>query len=220
MKELMGILLTFGFLGAMSVQPLAAAPDGDAEARYQAMLAAAKADPTTADYRALRFAYADRPAFSPTGTDGARSAMKIARAARNWQGLLDAASRTLQVDWVDGAAHLDIAAAYAELGRPDDSDRERQIGVAIFQSMMQDGDGRSSKHAFVVVSIAEEYELIEALGRRLAGTQALVCTRDHSYDTIETTGRHGGDKVRMWFQIDRVAEARILQPDSADRPGP
>jgi hypothetical protein len=37
-----------------------AADAQDAEAKYQALLAAAKADPAAADWQALRFAYADR----------------------------------------------------------------------------------------------------------------------------------------------------------------
>ena len=40
------------------------ATDGqEAEARYQRMLAAAKANPAATDWQALRFAYADRASF-------------------------------------------------------------------------------------------------------------------------------------------------------------
>src|SRR5262249_57195281 len=121
-----------------------AADAQDAEAKYQTMLAAAKANPAATDWQALRSAYADRPSFSPYGEDGAdRKTMRAARATHDWPGLLDAASKVIDVKYIDGEAHLAAAVAYGMLGKSGDSEREMAIAVAIFKSMMGDGDGKS-----------------------------------------------------------------------------
>jgi tetratricopeptide (TPR) repeat protein len=208
MKQLMLTLLAAAIL-----QPVAAwADDGqDAEVKYQAMLAAAKADPAATDWQALRFAYADRPSFSLFAANDGRKAIHEARAAHDWQSLLAAANKALDVVYVDGEAHMEAAVAYDQLGKPDDAKREQMIAVGIFKSMMPNGDGQSREHAFVVISITEEYELMAATRRRRVGSQALIHDAGHSYDMIEAVGPDG-EKIALYFQIDHVvaAEAHML----------
>lgn len=85
--------------------------------------------------------------------------------------------------------------------------------------MVAGGDGRSHEHAFVVISVAKESEMLAALRWHRSGSQALITGKDHSYDTIE--GEDGnGKKATFWFQIDRVlaAEARMIYPSGAAPP--
>jgi len=206
--------LMFALLAAAILLPVAvrAADDApDAEAKYQALLAAAKASPAATDWQALRFAYADRPSFSLFAVNDGRKAILEARAAHDWQRLLAAADKVFDINYADGEAHRAAAVAYDQLGKPDDARREQAIAVAIFRSMMPNGDGKSREHAFVVISITEEYELMAATLRRRVGTQALIHDAGHSYDTIEAAGQDG-EKVTLYFEIDRVvaAEARML----------
>jgi hypothetical protein len=210
MKRRMLALLAAVVAVALLHPAAAQAEDGRAEAKYQAVLAAAKADPAATDWQALRFAYADRPSFSLFAADMGRKAINAALAADDWQGVLAAADKLLDVDYVDGEAHMASAIAHEHLGKPDDAKRERAIAVAIFKSIMLNGDGRSREHAFVVISVAEEYELMRARQRRVVH-QSLVKAADHSYDVLEATGRDG-DNVTFYFQIDRVmaAETRML----------
>src|SRR5262249_32126913 len=135
-----------------------AAEAPDAEAKYQSMLAAAKANPATTDWQALRFAHADRPSFSLFAANDGRRAIHAAQTAGDWQEVLAAADKVLDVDYIDGEAHLAAAVAYSRLGKSDDAKREQTIAVAIFKSMMPNGDGKSREHAFVVISVSEEYE--------------------------------------------------------------
>ena len=207
MKRLVLVLLAVAMLQMVAAP---AADAQDAEAKYQAMLAAAKADPAGTDWQALRFAYADRPSFSPYGGDGGLKAMRAARAAHDWQGLLDAANKVLDVSYVDGEAHLAAGAAYYMLGKSAEAEREQTIAVAIFKSMMRNGDGKSPEQAFVVISVLEEYQLMAARRRRVVG-QRLVNVAGHAYDVIDAT-EPDGDTVTFYFQIDRVlaAQARSL----------
>jgi hypothetical protein len=211
MLALLGVAHAVAFL-----HPAAQAEDGqDAEAKYQAMLAAAKADPESTDWPALRFAYADRPSFLPTVANEGRKAMHAALAASDWQGLLAAANKLIDIDFVDGEAHMAAGTAYGKLGgQPDDEKREHAIAAHLFRSIRPNGNGKSFEQAFVVIGVAEEYEaVVSVLGRRMVH-QSLVSGPDHlGYDVLETTGRDG-DKVTYYFQIGRVlaAESRMLRP--------
>jgi hypothetical protein len=207
MKRLVLTLVAVALLHS----PVARADDGkDAEAKYLAMLTAAKANPAATDWQALRFAYADRPSFSLFAVNDGLKAIGEARTARDWQGLLVATGKVLDINYADGEAHVAAAVAYDVLGKSDDAKRERTIGVAIFKSMMLNGDGKTPEQAFVVISVAEEYELMRARQRRVV-PQNLVSQAAHSYDVLETTGRDG-DSVAFYFQIDRImaAEASVL----------
>lgn len=207
-----------GALAAVALCPLAAsaADDPDPEARYQAMLAAAKANPAATDWQALRFAFAERPANSPLIARAGLTAITAAEKASDWPALLDAAEKYLDVNWVDGRAHRAAGMAYAEMGRIKDSFREVDISGAIFESMVADGNGLSQEHAIAVISVVEEYELLAAMNWHRSGSQALLQSNDHFYDTIEAEDGNGR-KATFWFQIDRViaAEARVLSPDGA-----
>src|SRR5262245_57597854 len=167
--------LVLALLTAAALQVTAAQTSGaqDAEAKYQALLAMAKADPAAVDWQALRFAFADRPSFSPYGDAMDRTAIRAAKAAGDWEGLLAAANKVLGVNYVDAEAHVAAAVAYGKLGRHDEGKRAHAISVAIIKSIMQGRDGKSPEQAFVVISVAEEYALLSALRYRRE-MQALV----------------------------------------------
>ena len=71
-------------LGRRDLQLVAArtAEAPDAEAKYQAMLAAAKAAPAATDWQALRFAHADQPSFSLFAANDGRRAIDAAHTGR------------------------------------------------------------------------------------------------------------------------------------------
>jgi hypothetical protein len=209
MKRLMLALLAATVLLSAAVQ---AADRPDAEAKYQAMLAAAKANPAATDWQALRFAYANRPSFSLFVANEGRKAMHAALAASDWQGLLDAANKLIDIDYVDGEAHMAAGTAYGKLGgHPDEEKREHAIATGLFRSMRPNGNGKSREGAFVVISVAEEYELVVSVLKRRVTEQRLVSAAGHVYDELDTAGKEG-DKVTYYFQIDCVnaAEARML----------
>jgi hypothetical protein len=147
MKRLMAALLTVAILSPAAVAA-EDAPDAEAEAKYQAMLTAAKADPAATDWQALRFAYADRPSFSLFAVSAGLKAIHEARAAHDWPGLVAAADKVFEINYADGEAHRAASVAYYMLGKSDDAEREKAIAVAIFKSMMRNGDGKSREHAF------------------------------------------------------------------------
>lgn len=184
---------------------VAQAASDSADARYQTMVTAAKADPKAADWQALRFAFADRPAFMELNVslNDTRKKMLAARRSRDFKEVLAQANAIIDQDYVDGQAHLLAGVAMAALQQPDAS-REQSTAVAIFKSI-QTGDGLTPATAFTVISVSEEYELMFARQRRVT-RQSLQNINGHAYDVLDTTGRNG-DAVTFYFLIDRVMAA-------------
>jgi hypothetical protein len=179
------------------------APPADPAARYQALLAQAKAGPAPADWQALRFAFADTPDFDAVdrGLTPARGKMLQARRADDFPTVLAQAKLVLDKDYVDGLGHLMAAVSYRELKQEPDAQREEAIAIAIFKSM-QTGDGLTPATAFTVISVGEEYALMYARERRVTA-QRLINQDGHVYDLLDTVGAKG-DAAAFYFQIDRI----------------
>ena len=205
MRALILILL----LAVIGARPALAA-DADPEARYQAMVTAAKADSQSVDWQALRFAYADRPGFNAygDGQDLTRKQMRAAMAANDFVGALTQAQLICDQDYVDAEAHLIEALAYIKMGQAAAARRERDIGEGLLRSI-QTGDGLTAKTAFTVINVPEEYSLVSEFGRRVT-RQSLVRQDGHSYDVLETVDQKG-DARAFYFLIDRVMAAEIKQ---------
>jgi hypothetical protein len=187
---------------ALAAGPARAAGE-DAEARYQALVAKAKTGDAPVDWAELRFAYADRP-NAPVVSEEVRAAMRAAVGRKDYDEALYRASVLLQADYVDAEAHLGAAAAYRGLGKAAEADRERSIAQGIFKSMMT-GDGLTSASAYTVVSVAEEYQLMAVLGRKVTG-QSTMQAGGHGYDVLTVVGENG-EAAAYYFQIDRVLQA-------------
>ena len=84
------------------------AAEPDPEARFQALLASARAGGQAVDWQALRFAYADRPTFSVfgDGLDAVRKGMRTALGAKDYTGAIGLAQQIIDQDFVDAEAHL------------------------------------------------------------------------------------------------------------------
>ncbi|MGZ3304682.1 MAG: hypothetical protein ACXU8U_02375, partial [Asticcacaulis sp.] len=140
-------------MGLLSAHPVAAG-DVDPEARYHALVAAAKAkpDPSKVNWQELRFAAAERPSFSFDWNDDDRKALFRTFALRDPGATKAAAERVLEKNYVDGMAHRALGAAEIKLGKTEEGQRELSIAEGIFQSI-RTGDGLSFEHAFTVIAI-------------------------------------------------------------------
>jgi hypothetical protein len=194
--------------GALSAHAATLSP----EARYQALLAAAKAGKPV-DWRALRYAYADRPSFNVLGDglDPVRKQMFSAMQAMDYAGAIAAAQQVIDKDFVDADAHLIIFLSDVKLGQGEKGFRDRDVGLGLIVSM-QTGDGKTPATALTVIDVAEEYTYLRALGLQPNG-QSLVHDGGHSYDVINVTDQ-SGQAQSVYFLIDRVVadEAKALAP--------
>ncbi len=203
--------IAFVFTAALALAPASYAADTAAEAHYRDLLQQAKSGGPV-DWQALRFAYADRPAFTPDSDDPDRAAMMKALGRHDWQASLDAANKVFEHNYVDGIAHRVAGIADRRLGRESEAANEMAKADGIFASIKAGQDGQSFEHAFVVIAVSEEYDVMLDMNVR-PGNQSLNHHGDHTYDVIETTDA-AGKAATYYFQIDRVwaAEQRMFSP--------
>jgi hypothetical protein len=83
----------------------------------------------------------------------------------------------------------------------------------LVRSIIGTNDGKSPEHSFNVITIREEYSVMQTLGFRPRGGQSLIAQGDHSYDVWEGTDRNGATQS-LYFQVDRVlaAETKLFSP--------
>jgi Domain of unknown function (DUF4919) len=203
MRKALAALL---FLAALAPAAPAAAFDGASEARYQSLLATAKAGGPGTDWGALRMAYADSAEFDLTGgrTDAARKAMFDALNAGDAKAALDQARLILAQDYVDIDAHVVADWAEEKLGDAAGAKREHEIVVGLLRSI-RTGDGSSPAKAFTPISVGEEYAVMRAFDMKVSD-QALIQAAGHSYDKLDVTDSDG-KTLSLYFLIDRIIAA-------------
>ena len=197
----------------------AAAPAQDPEARYQALLTAAKANAPNVDWAELRLAYASRPGFQVISQSAARTQMLQAANASNCKDALPSARAVMAEDYVDADAHMVAAFCEDAAGDAAASKLDRDIGVGLIRSI-ETGDGLSAATAFTPITVDEEYALMRALGQTVQ-SQDLVRQGGHAYDVLSTLDEKG-QRGAYWFVIDRVlaAESAALAPGAVSEGGP
>jgi hypothetical protein len=191
----------------------------DAEGRYQALLAEAKANAPNVDWASLRLAYAQRPGFQVFAQSAARRQMLQAANASNCKDALPSAEAVIAEDYVDVDAHFVAAFCEDAAGDAAAAKLDRDIAVGLVKSI-QTGDGLTPDAAFTPITVDEEYAVMRALGLKVE-SQALVQQGGHSYDVLHTLNEKG-ERGASWFLIDGVlaAEAKALTPGAVSEGGP
>jgi hypothetical protein len=193
-------------LALAPTRPAAAAFDADSEARYQSLLAAAKAGDPAIDWGALRLAYSDSAEFDLTGsrTDEARTAMFQALNAGDYKAALAQAGKIIDQDYVDIDAHVISDLADQQLGDAAAAKRQHDIVLGLLRSV-RTGDGSTPAKAFTAISVGEEYAVMRAFAMKVT-SQALIQDGGHSYDQLSVTDADGKPQS-FYFLIDRIIAA-------------
>ncbi|HEY1750928.1 MAG TPA: DUF4919 domain-containing protein [Caulobacteraceae bacterium] len=219
MRALLAVTLALGVCAAARAQPIATAPQAEPEARYQALLASAKASAPNADWQALRIAYASRPGFRIFSQSDARRQMLEAAGKSDCAVALPAAKAAIEEAYVDIDAHMIAAFCEENAGQADAARLDRDVGAGLVASI-ETGDGLTPATAFTPIDVDEEYAVMRALGRKVTD-QSLIHEGGHAYDALRTVNAKG-EVATYYFLIDRVlaAEAAALKPGSVSEGGP
>jgi len=181
----------------------AGAPAG-ALGAYESLVARVKAGDGAVGYRALRDAYAESPLYRPYGgdSDEAKRAMHDAFNAQDCAKVLTAAAKVLDAAFIDIEAHLLSGRCFEIKGDDAKAKFHRTIAKGLMDSIVASGDGKSTKTAFVVVTIDEEYAVLSALRWRLV-MQSLIDEDGHAFDRMEVKSVSSSETATLFFQIDR-----------------
>jgi hypothetical protein len=162
---------------------------------------------SSANWAEVRDGYFSSPQFDVFGDKilADTKAMRDAVSAGNFQGALDKAGAILHQHYAEIEANQVCMIAYQQLGKPGLARRHGEIWIGLFRSIVGANDGRSPEHAFNVITVREEYSVLQTLGFRVQG-QSLIAIAGHSYDVFDGTDRNGAPQ-KVYFQVDRVLAA-------------
>jgi hypothetical protein len=128
---------------------------------------------------------------------------------------LDTANGFIAQDFVDIRSHFSAAAAYKALGHDAEFQKELLIAKGLMQSILDSGDGKSQKTAYVVINTSEEYAVLEFLGIRATG-QSLILGHTNqtsggpAYDVLHAT--QNGQNMDIYFDIAKFYGKEAQKP--------
>lgn len=178
-------------------------------------------NPETADFRALRQAYAESPEHDPYAQKGelpsALARLREAIAGDDDRRIAAEAEAVLALNPTFLRAHLAASAAYDRLGDTARAEQHRRFVQGWLDALATGGDGQSTETAFPVLSLDEEYALLQVSGwepisRRVTGENG------HVFDIFEARRLTDGLLAVVCFNVDLIVrsiqEGRgVLPPD-------
>ena len=109
------------------------------------------------------------------------------------------AKKMLSLDYTDMEAHKILQQAYKLLGDAANQKKYHDIEFGLLNSIVKNGDGKTSKTAWPVIQVTEEYFILEMLGAKLLN-QSL--DSDGPCDRMEVETENG--KKVYYFEISKV----------------
>ena len=167
------------------------------------LLQRAKNGDATLDFTELRFAYAETKEYNPYhSARDERQKMFAALNANQYEQARDIAEAILAQNFLDLNGQFGAYVSYRELGNSQKATLHKFLFEGLVHSVEKSGDGKSPETAFVVISVDEEYVLLNWLGLRASG-QSLVNQNGHSYDLMKAVNTRTNETVSYYFNIDK-----------------
>jgi hypothetical protein len=181
---------------------------------YEQMVESVKSGDPNINFAALRFAFLESSSEHKEGFFNSRLLNGLNQ-QKDYQKLLDTANGFITQDFVDIRSHFSAAAAYKALGHDAEFQKELVIAKGLMQSILDSGDGKSQKTAYVVINTSEEYAVLEFLGIRSTG-QSLILGHTNqtsggpAFDVLHTT--QNGQNMDIYFDIAKFYGKEHQQP--------
>lgn len=113
---------------------------------------------------------------------------------------LEATGKILEEDQADIRAHMLRAVVLRRSGKAAEANYQREIAIALIESIVQGGDGRGFDSAWTVFREKEEYEVLKSEGYLLE-SQSLVRHGDRTFDVLRAHKAEGGEKLEAYFDV-------------------
>jgi Domain of unknown function (DUF4919) len=113
---------------------------------------------------------------------------------------LEATGKILEDDQADIRAHMLRAVVLRQAGKAVEASYQREIAIALIESIVEGGDGRGFDSAWTVFREKEEYEVLKSEGY-LVESQSLVRHGDRTFDVLRAHKAEGGEKIEAYFDI-------------------
>lgn len=174
------------------------------EDAFKTLVAKLKAGETSVDFKALRLASVDSDADDAGAEADTDEYKKAATAFSNekFKDAVSAGEKALKSGYLDIRTHLLLALANQKLKNTEKYEFHKAVYLGLVNSILKSGDGKSAQTAYVVIAVAEEYAILDALQLR-RGSQSLQSKDGHQFDVLSATDANG-KAVTLWFNIDIV----------------
>jgi hypothetical protein len=188
----------------------AALAQGDAKKIYEADTKKVLAGDLSFDWKEYRFAAA-RGGAAYLDWHPIRTQFMKQMDAGDTDAALKSAQVIIDHNMAEPEGHLLALIVDQKLGRNEDAAFQHNVIKAYLDSILSSGDGKSSKTAFVVATVDEEYFYLNlVMGIGLPLQQSLSHMDGHSYDVLKVKDRDGSEQ-ELWFNVDepmnRMSEA-------------
>jgi hypothetical protein len=174
---------------------------------YEDLLAKLKNGDTKIDYRALRMAYSETKDYSYHGIESAEK-QKIFAAlnGKKYKDVLKLTDKVLATDFVEPNSHYAAFIANRELKDEKKSEFHKTVLIGLVDSIMNGKDGKSAKNCFEVITISEEYFVMNYLGFKVS-SQSLGKEEGHTFDILTGINSETKESEKFYFNIDVVWKA-------------
>jgi hypothetical protein len=173
------------------------------EPEYYSMVRQLKNNDLKVDFNALRMSYTKTKDYQPYGGDNSKTTNSAyeSLSKKDYKTAAKLAETVLEKNFVDLDAHFICQIAYRELGSLTKYSFHRNILKGLVNSLYASGEGSSPEKAIVVISVREEYFLMNANGLKKI-KQSLIKANDHRYDKMEVESKKNGGKKILYFNVD------------------
>jgi len=156
-----------------------------------------------AEYLNLRLDYSKSPEYDPYNTEvhNITEACDQLMEEGKFKEAIDKAKIGLEKDRYNIHLLVCLASAYRRIGDIENADKHRKLWVGLISSILASGDGKSAKSAFVVISVDEEYAVLEVLNLRRT-IQRHVVIDGANFDILEVEKQEPASKFDLYFNID------------------
>jgi hypothetical protein len=171
------------------------------DSTYHQLLARLKTRDTTIDFTALRLAFAASEDYAPYGSDADVHCDSLSAALEHgdFRRALNEADSALAIDYLDVRTHVLRAYAAEQLGDDAAASWHRAVATLLVRSVAQSGTGAVDS-PYVVISVAEEYALLDMTGYRRT-LQAVGQCGSKPCDVLEAEHQETGAKRTFHFDI-------------------
>lgn len=182
---------------------------GDKAAVYNDLLSKVKGGDMTVDFKALRFAFAEKgPApFDPKVQGGMTKALND----KNYKEAARLADAIQKANFVDMNSHVVAAMAHGALGDAKKAKFHEAVYLGLINSIINGSDGNSTKTAYVVVSLLEVPVVLNALDLKRT-SQEMIEEGGHKYGVIVATDKNTAETTKVYFNVDLAAKGMSPLP--------
>jgi hypothetical protein len=158
-------------------------------------------DPENAPYYEIRISYSESAFYSPyKNPEDIEEMRKLFNANKNEE-VVQITKKSIQKYFAELDFHYFSMAAYKKLNNENAYKWHKYVLYRLLDSIFDSGDGKSTKTAFTVITVREEYAFMGLVGIE-HGSQHLINEDGHSYDMFEVKKSESYKANKVYFNID------------------